>query len=553
MKVFKTLNISGTLLNREQLIDYMEKIAASHDIKITSDKDTYPLPNLLKNYQFILETYRLLNEHIKLGIKIHSAGEWILDNFYIIEENVKVIKKEINLKKYQKMVGISSGKYAGFARAYVLASEIISYTDCKINRENIYMCLEAYQKKKMLSNEEISNFGVFLKTAVINHISEICKKIYSSQIQKLKVEGIIERIVEDKPPKDRIFSNIISFKNFNNTEPKYPFIEYMSYRLKKYGKLTIEYQKILEEEVSKMGLTVSDVIQKEHFYIANLKILIGNGVKSLKDISRIDFSELLGDMNGIEEILNKDPAKVYIKMDQETKNYYRNRIEEISKKYKISEIYISEKIVELASKEIKDKKKSHVGYYIIDDGIYTLKRLLSNRKIEKYSENFKSRLYIGVFWSCSLYLDFLISFIIYDYLNSYLWWIISFIVLWFPVSEIVIRIMNYIMSKCKSPVILPKMDFENKIPDSAITFVVIPTILKKREKVLEMLRKLEVYYLANPHENIYFALLGDCSEEDKKKIDSDNIVINTGLEEVKKLNQKYPLDGLNRFHFLYRE
>ena len=553
MKVFKTLNISGTLLNREQLIDYMEKIAASHDIKITSDKDTYPIPNLIQNYQFILETYRLLNEHIKLGIKIHSAGEWILDNFYIIEENVKVIKKEISLKKYQKMMGLSSGKYEGFARSYVLASEIVSYTDCKINRDNIYTCLETYQKNKMLSNEEISNFGVFLKIAVINHIAEICKKIYSSQIQKLKVEGIIERIVEEKPPKDRLFSNIISFKNFNTTEPKYPFIEYMSYRLKKYGKLTIEYQKILEEEVSKIGLTVSDVIQKEHFYIANLKILIGNGIKSLKDISRIDFSELLGDMNGIEEILNKDPAGIYIKMDQETKNYYRNVIEEISKKYKISEIYISEKIIELARKENKDKKKTHVGYYIIDDGIYDLKKLLSNKKVEQYNESFKSRLYIGVFWAYSLYLDFLISFILYGYSNSCLLWIISFIILWFPVSEIVIRIMNYIMSKCKRPTILPKMDFENEIPESAITFVVIPTILKSREKVLEILKKLEVYYLANPYNNIYFALLGDCSEEDKKEIDSDNIVINTGLEEVEKLNKKYPVDGFNRFHFLYRQ
>lgn len=309
MKVFKTLSISGTLLDKEQLLNYMEKIAVAHEIKINSDKITYPIPELNKRYQFILETYRLLNEHIKLGIKIHSAGEWILDNFYIIEENMKVIRKEINLKKYQKMIGLSSGKYEGFARSYVLASEIVAYTDCRINRETIYMCLEAYQQNKMLSNEEINSFGVFLKIAVINHIADICEKIYSSQIQKIKVEEMIERIVEQKKPKDRVFSNIIGFKNVKNSEPKYPFIEYMSYRLKKYGKNASLYQKVLEEEVSKLGVTISDVIQKEHFYIANLKILMGNGIKSLKETSRINFTELLGNMNGIEEILTKDPAR----------------------------------------------------------------------------------------------------------------------------------------------------------------------------------------------------------------------------------------------------
>lgn len=108
--LYKTLNISGVLLDKEQLLKYMEKIASEHNIKIGSNKETYPIPSLIENYNYIFETYNILNEHIKLGIKIHSAGEWILDNFYIIEEMVKSIKKELSLKKYSKMIGISSRK-----------------------------------------------------------------------------------------------------------------------------------------------------------------------------------------------------------------------------------------------------------------------------------------------------------------------------------------------------------------------------------------------------------------------------------------------------------
>ena len=47
------------------------------------------------------------------------------------------------------MLGISNGKYIGFARCYVLASEIIAFTDCKIDKETINTCLRAYQKKKL--------------------------------------------------------------------------------------------------------------------------------------------------------------------------------------------------------------------------------------------------------------------------------------------------------------------------------------------------------------------------------------------------------------------
>ena len=161
--VFKTLNISGVLLDEKQLLNHIESVANSHNIKMFSNKDTYPIYSLNQNYKFILETYQILNEHIKLGMKIHSAGEWILDNFYIVEEIVKTVRKELSLKKYCKMIGVASGPYEGFARSYVLAEEIVSYTDCRLDADIIYKCLEAYQKNKMLSIDEIENFGIFLK------------------------------------------------------------------------------------------------------------------------------------------------------------------------------------------------------------------------------------------------------------------------------------------------------------------------------------------------------------------------------------------------------
>ena len=556
--VYKSLNISGVLLDKNQLLKYMEKIAAEHTIKITSNKNTYPIPSLNENYQFIFETYKLLNEHIKLGIKIHSAGEWILDNFYIIEEMVKSIKKELTLKKYSKMIGIASGKYEGFARCYVLAGEIVSFSDCRIDSDIIYSCLEAYQNYKMLSIEEIANFGVFLKIAIINHIKEVCERIFSSQIQRFKVEEIIERLVEKKDVKERVFINRINYNSSFENELKYPFIEYMSYRLKKYGKLASSYQDILESEVLKMGLTVNEVVQKEHLYIATLKITVGNCIKSLKDISRIDFTELLGKMNGTEEILNKDPAGIYKNMEQESKNYYKAIIEKMSKKSKISEVYIAEKALELAkryenSEGLVKKRKSHVGYYLIDEGFVELKSVVFERKFKYKSLEYKARIYIGTFWGLSLLLNFLITLFIYLQINSLILWGISFIFLFISVSEIVIRCMNYLMSKFKSPTLIPKLNFEDGIPPQSTTFVVIPTILKTKEKVLEMIKKLEVYYLANPHENLYFALLGDVSEEQNKIMKFDNEIIRTGINEIRKLNEKYKTNNFNRFHFLYRK
>ena len=151
---------------------------------------------MLENYQAIKEIYSILNQHLKLDIAIHPAGEWLLDNFYIIEETVKNIQKELTLKKYMNFTGIQNGQYSGFARIYVLSAEIIAHTDSRIESKTLEKYLQAYQTNKTLSMDEIWNIGIFLQIAIIEKIRQICEVIYISQMQKCKVEDIVERLVE---------------------------------------------------------------------------------------------------------------------------------------------------------------------------------------------------------------------------------------------------------------------------------------------------------------------------------------------------------------------
>ena len=202
-KEYKILNIKGAVLDKNQLETYIEKIAADHNLQHFSNKKTYPIPRLKDNFKFITKTYNILNEHIKMGIDINPAGEWLLDNYYIIEESVQTITKEISLKKYKRLIGIDNGTYAGFARIYVLAHEIVAYTDNKIDYDNLKYCLQAYQQKKTLGMEEIWSLSLFLQIAIIENIRNICERIYSSQVQKYRVENIVERLVEKKDYKNQ--------------------------------------------------------------------------------------------------------------------------------------------------------------------------------------------------------------------------------------------------------------------------------------------------------------------------------------------------------------
>ena len=536
MKKYQKLNIEGTILDEEQLQKHLQRMAMQYTLKTKSDKTTYPVPSLIDNYLKIKKIYNLLNEHIKLGISIYPAGEWILDNFYIVEEVVRQIQKEMTIKKYTNFVGIQNGEYVGFARIYVLATEIVSYTDNKINRENLEKYLQAYQSKKTLNMDEIWNIGIFLQIAIIQNIAEICEKIYNAQMQKYKVKNIIERLVEKKAKNELKYNDTIEIKS-----AKYPFIEYMSYSLKKYGKKAYSYLNILEEEVEKSGITVSEAIQKEHFDSAIRKISMANCITSLKKIQRINFLEIFEKINGVEEILNKDPARVYEKMEYKTKEYYRNKIKEIAQKTKMSEIYIAKKAIELCNKKESGTKESHIGYYLIDEGKNELYKIL------QYKENkFKNSTKVKIYIYTIIFFTFLLSIQISQVKIPIM------LLLIIPISEVVIQSIQYIFGKTIKPKMLPKMDLSDGIKEEDSTFVVIPTIIKNKEKVIELFKKLEIFYLVNKSPNIYFALLGDCSESDNREEEFDKEVEKEGLEQVKRLNNKYQ-NEFPIFHFIYRE
>lgn len=560
---YKYLNIKGTVLDNYQLQNYMEQIASNHEVKAKSDKWTYPIPRLKDNFRFIEKTYNLLNEHVKMGIDIHSAGEWLLDNFYIIEETYKTVASEMNLKKYKSFPGISAGIYKGYSRIYVLASEIVAYTDNKINDDILSKAILSYQKRKLLSMEEIWNLWVFLEIALIENIRYICEKIYLAQMQKYKVEDIIERLVERKENRNQIFKSLKS-NNKNSKvykEMRYTFIEYMSYKLKKYGKQGLPYLEILEEQVNKMGMTISEAIQKEHYDIAISKVSIGNSIMSLKEILRVNFSSLFEKINGSEEILKKDPANVYTKMDYKTKEYYRNEIKNISEQSQVSEIYIANKIVELAKKfkgerRKEDRKKSHIGYYLMSKGRNELLNLLGVKTKRYVSNEKKAKRYIFGAGFLSIILSVLIGSYFYFAYKNIVVSIITGVVLFVPVSEIVIQLVNYILNKNVKPSLIPKLDFMQGVPKEYSTFVVIPTIINSKEKVKELMKKLEVYYLANKSDNLYFALLGDCTSGKNENEDFDDEIISAGIKEAEELNKKYSKnfdEDFPKFNFLYRK
>lgn len=128
-----------------------------------------------------------------------------------------------------------------------------------------------------------------------------------------------------------------------------------------------------------------------------------------------------------------------------------------------------------------------------------------------------------------------------------------FLLLLIPVQTIVVQIIQKVINKVVKPKPLPKLELVDDIPEEFSSMVIIPTIIKSKDKVEELMKKLEVYYLANKSPNIYFTLLGDCSSSSSEKEDFDDELVKRGKELTEELNNKYPDEKFPKFNFIYRK
>lgn len=509
-----------------------------------------------KNYSIVNDTYRLLEASYDLQIPIHSAGQWILDNMYIIEQEYEEIKEASRVLKNKKLPIVKTHEGDKYISIFFLAYELVERNTGYVDQNTIVHCLKEHQKLSYLSSEELDLFILMLKMALLKFVSRISLNISNSHLKKMEVEKILGN---ENTAFGQIYNKINNLREIKENlsdsskvkATNTAFVEYMAYRLKELGVKGEKYFNILKDEADKIGVTIEEAIIKEHMEIAKTTDYMGRAILSYKQIQGINFREIFEVVNKIDETLKNDYTKEFSKCDYKTKARYRKYIIKLAKKYNLSEVYIAKKAVECSK-----KYKKHVGFFLIGEEKYLLKKeldkpYLSDILFYRVLTPIKSQLYILFLLGSALLAAFLTA----KYLIHFesVWVNIIFILSTFSfVLEISDKILNYVIRKLIKPKVMPRFDFAKTIDEKYPTYVVMPTIISSIEKLDSMINKMEVTYLANRTENMYYMLLGDCMSSDKAYIDIDAKIVAYAKEKLDILNAKYPNEH-KIFNFIYRK
>lgn len=530
--------INDAILNNEELLSHAKVIAKNHSIINKKKNYNFLFDRLHQNYNYILEVYKKLNSDASKQIPLCPASEWVLDNFYIIEEQYKELKLNVSRSNSLGRLNIlNTGTLRGYPRIFALSLELISHTDGRIDKNQLIEFIDAYQGVNLLSTAEIWSLSIMIRLSIMEKIRYVCEKLQSTQ---LEWERLYQQHTDSMlKTQEQLESYVHDMKVLNSS-----YIEHMLNILKKEDFNSEELLSIVSSKLTEFDTNIEQVVKMEHQEQAGLQITMGNCITSLRVVNSLDWEELFENMSILEKILKTDPAGVYPDQDFESRDFYRHRIELLAKKYNISETKIARCIMNCCHKAIANNeefKNTHIGYYILGDGQYELKNQLSPHKLTNTHKKFTPTHYILLIVALSILLAiFTVSFIYpSSFDKNYVILSLLFILFWFPSSDIIISLINKLFTKLIPPSFLPKLDFKTGIPAECSTIVLTPTLISNQKRAEELISEMESSYLANNEKNIYFCLLGDLKDSVTESNKDDEALILYVKTKIKTLNDKY--------------
>jgi len=566
----RRLNVRDASLTSEELDDHAKKIALEHSVSRKKSLINWPIPRMNDSYDFILSVYKELGEDIQKKHALPSSAEWLLDNFYIIEDQVKVLRRELTRKSYQRLPVLRAGPFKGYARIFAIVAELVAHTDGRMDETTLADYLKAYQSNNVLFDREIWAVPTVMRLALIESIRPLCENIRSTQLEWHKADEIFGEWMKDADQDAGKTARLLkdSLKTMDDVNPS--FIEHLSYRLQRSGRSYVAVLQAMDNALGKFGATVEHITQKEHNAQSVNTVSMGNSITSLRYFGALDFADLFESASFVEQILIQDPDGTYPQMDLATRGHYRSRIEEMASVYGVSEIHIAREALELAkqacqshdgnSTDMLIRRTWHVGYYLIGDGMKVLGDRQEKAKhplVNKLGtdNHFLRRLYFGSIISITLILIVLAIWhaVHSTFRNMLLFSILAGIASLIPASEIAVHLVNWIICKALPPAFFPRLELETGIPKELRTVVVVPTLLPDTARVKELVKNLEEHYLTNREENLYFALIGAFRDSDSAVMDDDDTIIDAAMRGIAELNQKYAAQGGDKFHFCHRK
>lgn len=559
--------IRAELFSIERLEQHAESLATEQRVSPKRGTRSRLLARVKDNARVLTQGYRGITRSINERRAITPASEWLVDNFHVIEDQIREIIDDLPPGFYRRLPKLAAGFLEGTPRVYGVAWAFIAHTDSRFDPDWLRRFVRAYQRADALSIGEIWALAISLRIVLVENLRRLSEIITTSEAARLEADELADSLLRMKkePPVDPA----ALLRRYDAHLLQRPFAVQLAQRLRDQGESVAPALQWLDQRLEAQGTTAEDIVRLEHQEQAAMTTTVRNVITSMRLISAMDWAQFFEDVAAVDEVLRSDSG--FASMDFPSRDNYRHAIEELARGSDLTEVEVAKRAVRAsravrpamnASTEpmsIETARQSDPGYFLVSKGrIQFEKEIKFQVPLKKQAQRFIMRsatpIYLGaIILLTALFLAiplYLMAFMNVPYIVLFAFEILGII----PASNAAVALANCVVTNSMQPETLAKLDFSSGIPDPFKTLVVTPTLLTSLEVVEEQLGRLEIHHLSDPDAHLQFALLTDWGDAAQEHGPDDKPLLERARQGIKQLNDRYGPgpDQATRFFIFHR-
>ena len=273
----------------ERLEQYAQTLAAEHET-VTKKGRAQLLPRLEDNGRKLEAVYKSLVDTLRNGRPISPAAEWLVDNYHIVEEQLREIRQDLPQSYYHELPKLASGELAGYPRIYAVALALIAHTDSRLDTNTLRRFIIAYQLKAPLSIGELWAVAITLRLALVENLRRLALAITRAREEREDADKLADRLLELASLQPASVMTTVN-ERLGKAEEQQTFLVQLVQRLREQHPAVMPVMDWIETRSENKGSTVEQLIHAEHQRQAAAQVTVGNIITSMRLLSTLDWND----------------------------------------------------------------------------------------------------------------------------------------------------------------------------------------------------------------------------------------------------------------------
>jgi cyclic beta-1,2-glucan synthetase len=598
------------LFGVERLEQHARSLAAAQPVSSKPIRGHALADRLADNGAVLLHAYRVIAGAIDQRRAITPAAEWLVDNYYLVERQIREIRAALPPRYYRQLPKLADGPFVRYPRVFGLAWAFVAHTDSHFDADMLCRFVGAYQGVQPLTIGELWAVAITLRIVLVENLRRLAERIVRSSVERREADDLADRLLGAGGRAVEPVSVVLAGRGDKQLPDA--FAVQLVHRLRDQDPTITPALTWLDQQLAAQGTTADAAVHDEHQRQGSGIVTVRNIITSLRLIADVDWTELFERVSLVDEVLGA--GSVFREMDFPTRNLYRGAIEELARGANRTELDIARAAVLAcqqarnrqmggqhasgqqpsrpqasdqqafgqpsgqqasgqqagdqqtggqqaggAPDDVEQDRHGDPGYYLLGGGRRAFEASIGFRPPPTAWPGRLSRKFgIGGYVAAGAILATLLLAIPLAILQAHglgaarltLLGILGAI----PAIDVAVALVNRGVTRGFGATLLPGLELRSGVPTHLRTVVAVPTLLTTVAAIRQQIERLEVHHLASPEGDLYFALLSDWLDAETEHIDSDTALLDAAVEGIARLNQRYgQAPGGDRFLLLHRK